>query len=58
MPHVGLGLGTILAASELPVALLMALMVLGESVTPVQWIGILMIGAGMVVGNIKNGKGL
>ncbi|WP_302550278.1 EamA family transporter [uncultured Dialister sp.] len=58
MPQVGPGLGTILAASELPVALLMALMVLGESVTPVQWIGILMIGAGMVVGNIKNGKGL
>lgn len=55
MPHVGPGLGTILAASELPVALLMALLVLGESITPLQWAGIVLIGLGIVLGKIKKG---
>lgn len=54
MPHVGPGLGSVLAASELPVALVMALLVLGESITPIQWAGIFLIGAGIVAGNIKN----
>lgn len=52
--HVGPGLGSVLAASELPVALVMALLVLGESITPIQWAGIFLIGAGIVAGNIKN----
>lgn len=32
----------------------MALLVLGESITPIQWAGIFLIGAGIVAGNIKN----
>lgn len=54
MPHVGPGLGSVLAASELPVALVMAFLVLGESITPIQWAGIFLIGTGIVAGNIKN----
>lgn len=50
MPHVGPGLGSVLAASELPVALLMALLVLGESITGIQWAGILLIGLGIAAG--------
>ncbi|MFK4998521.1 hypothetical protein ACI2OX_17990 [Bacillus sp. N9] len=33
MPHIGPGLGTILSASELPVAVIMSALVLGEYVT-------------------------
>lgn len=51
MPHVGPGLGSILVASELPVALVMALFVLGESVAPLQWAGIACILGGIVLGN-------
>lgn len=50
MPHIGPGLGSILAASELPVALLMAFMVLGESITGPQWAGIALIGLGIAAG--------
>lgn len=51
MPHIGPGLGSILVASELPVALVMALLVLGESASPLQWAGIACILGGIVVGN-------
>lgn len=51
MPHIGPGLGSILAASELPVALVLALLVLGESIAPLQWAGIACILGGIVVGN-------
>ena len=51
MPHVGPGLGSILVASELPVALIMALLVLGDSVSPLQWAGIACILVGIVLGN-------
>lgn len=53
MPHVGPALGSILVSAELPVALLMALVVLGESITWIQWAGILFIGLGIVIGNRK-----
>ena len=53
MPHVGPGLGSILVASELPVSLLMALLILNESVSPIQWAGILCILAGILSGNRK-----
>lgn len=51
MPHIGPGLGSILVASELPVALIMALLVLGESITPLQWAGIACILGGIAAGN-------
>ncbi|GAB2575510.1 EamA family transporter [Gracilibacillus alcaliphilus] len=53
MPHVGSGLGTILTASELPVAVSMAALVLGEQVGVLRWLGVLLILAGIAVGNIK-----
>lgn len=52
MPHVGPGLGTILTSSELPVAVLMSLFVLGESVTVYQLLGIALIIGGIAIGNI------
>lgn len=51
MPKVGPGLGTILSASELPVALLMSSLVLGEFVSGLQWFGAIIILLGIVLGN-------
>lgn len=57
MPHVGLGLGTILTASELPVAIFMSSIVLSEYVSWPQWIGVLLILGGILSGNIRCKKG-
>lgn len=43
MPIVGLGLGSIIASIELPVAVIVANIVLGETVNMGQWIGIFLI---------------
>ncbi|MEW9110825.1 EamA family transporter [Cytobacillus gottheilii] len=51
MPHVGPGLGTILTASELPVAVVLSAAVLSEHVGFLQWTGVLIILAGIMIGN-------
>ncbi len=56
MPHVGPGLGTILTASELPVAVTMSSLILLEHVSLSQWIGVILILIGIVVGNVKYRK--
>jgi drug/metabolite transporter (DMT)-like permease len=53
MPHVGPGLGTILTASELPVAVTMSALILAEVVSFSQWIGVIIILCGIVIGNLK-----
>ncbi|WP_028778037.1 EamA family transporter [Shimazuella kribbensis] len=57
MPKVGPGLGTILTASELPVAVIMSSLILSELVSFTQWLGVVIILAGIVVGNVKKRKG-
>ncbi|MGD6993238.1 EamA family transporter [Sutcliffiella horikoshii] len=56
MPHVGPGLGTILTASELPVAVIMSAIVLSEHISMHQWAGVALILGGIVVGNRKPSK--
>ncbi|RBW69708.1 EamA family transporter [Bacillus taeanensis] len=56
MPHVGPGLGTILAASELPVAVTMSAFVLSEDVSLLQWTGVALILGGIIIGNTKKMK--
>lgn len=56
MPHVGPGLGSILSASELPVAIIMSLLVLSENVCQIQWIGIIFILVGIISSNINTKK--
>ncbi|TYS54413.1 DMT family transporter [Sutcliffiella horikoshii] len=56
MPHVGPGLGTILTASELPVAVIMSAIVLSEHISMYQWAGVALILGGIVVGNRKPSK--
>lgn len=57
MPHIGPGLGTILTASELPVAVSMSSIVLAEHVSLPQWIGVVLILGGIAVGNVSRSKG-
>lgn len=56
MPHIGPGLGTILTASELPVAVILSSLVLAEDVSSSQWIGVILILGGIVAGNVKMSK--
>lgn len=53
MPHIGPGLGTILTASELPVAVILSSLVLAEQVSMFQWLGVILILGGIVAGNVK-----
>jgi drug/metabolite transporter (DMT)-like permease len=53
MKHVGPGLGTILTASELPIAVILSSLVLAESVSLSQWFGVALILGGIVFANVK-----
>jgi len=47
MPKIGSGLGTILSASELPTAVFMSVLFLKEQVVWMQWMGVLVVLAGI-----------
>ncbi len=51
MPHISPGLGSLLAASELPAALFFSLLLLGESITLLQFSGMVLILTGIWYGN-------
>lgn len=51
-----MGLGTILTASELPVAVSMSALVLGEQVGMLQWIGVALILGGIAFSNVRLSK--
>ncbi|MDQ0202046.1 EamA family transporter [Neobacillus ginsengisoli] len=57
MPFIGPGLGTILTSSELPVAVTLSAFILGEHITIYQWLGVILIFCGIVIGNCKTQKG-
>ena len=52
MPKINVGLGAIISSVELPVAILMAYILLSEVINVQQWIGILIILAAVVLMNI------
>ncbi len=52
-PHTGIGLGSIVASLELPVSVLMAYFLLHEQVVLIQWIGIILIIAAIVIMNFN-----
>ncbi|WP_438351206.1 EamA family transporter [Paenibacillus sp. FA6] len=60
MPKIGAGLGTILCAAELPSAMVVSVIILGELVTPLQWIGMILIVLGImapeIMGRISFGR--
>lgn len=56
IPVVGLSLGAILGASELPVAVFASSAILGEAVDALRWAGVVVILAGIVLSNIDSKK--
>lgn len=56
MPLTGVGLGTIIAAVEIPVSVLMAHFILKEPVNLMQWTGIVLILAAVILMNIEKPK--
>lgn len=57
IPHTGGRMAGVLGSIELPVAVFVAWAALGESVSPLRWLGVAMILAGIVVSEIVwNGK--
>jgi len=53
IPYIGLGLASILIAIEIPVSIMSAQLVLGEQVTAIQWLGVLVIFFSIVLANLK-----
>lgn len=53
MPKVGGSLGTILSASELPMAVTMSTCILHETVSLLQWIGVVIILLGIAYPNVQ-----
>lgn len=54
VPHVGSGLASILSAMELPVAVIASVVILNESLTPLQIVGIFVVLFGMVLPSLFN----
>lgn len=52
-PVIGTGLGSILAAIEIPVSVFSAYLVLNENISTLQWVGIVIILASVVLINLK-----
>ena len=52
-PHTGIGLGSIVASLELPVSVVMAYVLLHETVNAFQWMGIVLIIAAIVIMNLS-----
>lgn len=53
IPHIGGTLASILSSVEMPMAVFMSYVVLQEHVAPLQWLGVIVIFAGIVVSNLK-----
>ncbi|MRI63071.1 DMT family transporter [Ornithobacterium rhinotracheale] len=51
VPKIGVGLGNIIASLEIPVSIISAVIVLGEPVKPIQWLGVLTILLAVVIIN-------
>lgn len=56
MPKVGTGLGTILSAAELPIAVILSSAILLEYVSPIQWTGVIVVLLGVAIGNVNISK--
>ncbi|HJJ27846.1 MAG TPA: DMT family transporter [Methanocorpusculum sp.] len=52
-PHISAGAATILSSSELPASIICAVLMLGEGVSWTQWIGVVLIFAGIALANVR-----
>ncbi len=58
VPATGIGLATILSSVELPVAVIMGRLIVGESFSFIQWIGVAAIIIAIIVSNVGAGRKL
>lgn len=56
IPKTGLGISSILSSAEIPVSILSATIILGENTSTIQWIGVLIIVASVVIVNTVSSK--
>ncbi|WP_456271384.1 EamA family transporter [Bacillus sp. AK031] len=56
MPKIGSGMGSILGSAELPVTIGLSMMILKESVTYMQWVGVILILLAIIVSNLPRFK--
>ena len=56
-PHLPAGLSTVMAAAELPAALLIAMIVLGEPLGVIEWLGVVVILAGVCLAQVPALRG-
>ncbi|WP_262895349.1 EamA family transporter [Penaeicola halotolerans] len=56
IPKTGVGLSSIISSAELPVAVLMSSIILGESVSAIQWLGVAIILSAIILSNAKKIK--
>ncbi|QAR30543.1 DMT family transporter [Ornithobacterium rhinotracheale] len=54
VPKIGVGLGNIIASLEIPVSIISAVLVLGEPVAPIQWLGVLTILCAVIIINMPS----
>lgn len=54
IPRTGASLAAMIGSMELPVAVIGALLIVGERVAGIQWVGMILILAGVVLSEIKN----
>ena len=55
-PHLTPGMSTIMTSAELPAGLLLAMLVLGEPISAVEWLGVAIILARVCIAQIRLGK--
>jgi drug/metabolite transporter (DMT)-like permease len=55
-PSTGIGLGSIVSSLELPVSVMMAFFILNEEVILIQWVGIVLIIAAIIIMNLNYKK--
>lgn len=56
IPKTGVALGNIIASLEIPVSITSAVLILHESVKPIQWIGVSVILLAVIIINLKTAK--
>jgi drug/metabolite transporter (DMT)-like permease len=54
IPYIGLGLASILISVEIPISIMSAQLVLGEQVSFLQWVGVVVIFFSIVLANLKS----
>lgn len=55
-PHLPAGLSTVMASAELPAGLFIAMIVLGEPLGPIEWLGVAIILAGVCLAQLPTSK--